>query len=323
MESAEKICVKWNDFGQNVRSLFDQFRNDGEFADVALACEDGQEVLAHQILLASQSPFFMNVLKRNRHPHPIIYMRGVKSENLVALVHFLYRGEMNIHREDLAVCLSLAEELQLAGFSSGEFSKSFLGDFSEDAGCQVPSGTMCEENVSRESVRESLSRESVIKIGESLMKKSIFDPFLPVPDEDCFTQSPPGSSENLVLEETELRDLPKVVPTNFKVEANDLDEAIDFTSYEYQMVQLDKKIKTMIGFSKNLIPTTAGKREKKERKRICKVCGKEDRYNGIKRHIEAKHFSGLLHPCDICGKTFGTRYKLAKHMLGQHRKSSC
>ena len=212
MESAEKICVKWNDFGQNVRSLFSQLRKDGEFADVTLACEDGQEVLAHQILLASQSPFFMNVLKRNRHPHPIIYMRGVKSENLVALVHFLYRGEMNIHREDLAVCLSLAEELQLAGFSLGEFSKSFLGDFSEDAGCQVPSGTMCEENVSRESVRESLSRESVIKIGESVVKKSIFDPFLPSVDENCFTQSP-GSRENLVLEETELQDLPKVVPT--------------------------------------------------------------------------------------------------------------
>ena len=68
MESADKICVKWEDFGQNVRSLFGQLRKDGEFVDVTLACEDGQQMVAHQIILASQSPFFMNILKRNRCP---------------------------------------------------------------------------------------------------------------------------------------------------------------------------------------------------------------------------------------------------------------
>ena len=309
MESSEKICVKWNNFGQQVRSLFGQLRKDGEFVDVTLACEDGQQMAAHQILLASQSPTFMNILKGNQRPntHPIIYMRGVNSENLVAIVDFLYCGEMNIEQENLTGCLALAEDLQLAGFS-GEFSKRAVGDYSRAGEKQAGGCNPSEENAHRQGV----------------IKKSVSHPLPSSANGDCFTQSP-GSSENLVLEEairaqTELQNSPKVV-SDFKVEAKDeedLDETLDFTTYENQMLQLDKKIKTMIQFSKNFIPTTLG--EKKERKRICKVCGKEDRYNGIKRHIESKHFTGFLHPCEICGKTFGTRYKLARHMLGQHRK---
>merc|ERR1739845_99172 len=33
------------------------------------------------MVLVATSPFFMNILKRNKHPHPLIYMRGGKPEN--------------------------------------------------------------------------------------------------------------------------------------------------------------------------------------------------------------------------------------------------
>ena len=115
MESAEKICVKWNDFGQNVRSLFSQLRKDGEFADVTLACEDGQQVEANKVVLAASSPFFQNLLKRSRHPHPLIYMRGVKYEDLIAIVDFFYIGEADVFQENLNSFLAIAQELKLKG----------------------------------------------------------------------------------------------------------------------------------------------------------------------------------------------------------------
>ena len=123
MDNTEKISVKWEDFDRSIKSSFTLLRNAIEFSDVTLACEDGKQFLVHKAVLASQSPFFLNLLKRNQHPHPLIYMRGVNAENLVSIVDLLYHGETEIQRENLPGCLSLAEEIQLNGFTTGQFPK--------------------------------------------------------------------------------------------------------------------------------------------------------------------------------------------------------
>ena len=64
-------------------------REDRDFSDVALACEDGHQFEAHKVFLASSSPFFHNLLKRNKHQHPLIHMRGIKSEDLMSIADFL------------------------------------------------------------------------------------------------------------------------------------------------------------------------------------------------------------------------------------------
>ena len=111
----EKLCLKWNKFKENTISAFGTLRKDMEFSDVTIACEDGHQVEAHRVILASSSPFFLNLLRRNKHPHPLIYMRGLKSEDLDAIVDFLYHGAANVYQENLASFLALAGELQLKG----------------------------------------------------------------------------------------------------------------------------------------------------------------------------------------------------------------
>ena len=112
---AEKLCLQWNDFLENIKSAFGNLREDNDFADVTLACEDGQQVEAHKVILAASSPFFQKLLGRNKHPHPLIYMRGMKYEDLLAIVDFLYRGEANVLQDNLDSFLGIAEELQLKG----------------------------------------------------------------------------------------------------------------------------------------------------------------------------------------------------------------
>ena len=80
--AAEKLCLQWNDFKENVSSAFGDLRQDKEFTDVTLVCDDGQQVEAHKVVHVASSPFFLNILKRNKHPHPLIYMKGVSSDNL-------------------------------------------------------------------------------------------------------------------------------------------------------------------------------------------------------------------------------------------------
>ena len=39
---AEKLCLQWNDFKKNTIGALGRLREDKDFSDVTLACEDGQ-----------------------------------------------------------------------------------------------------------------------------------------------------------------------------------------------------------------------------------------------------------------------------------------
>ena len=112
---SEKLCLQWNSFKENVNSAFGRLRGDKEFTDVTLACEDGQQVEAHKVILAASSPFFEKILQKNKHPHPLIYLRGFQSQDLLAILDFLYFGEANVFQESLDSFLAIAEELKLTG----------------------------------------------------------------------------------------------------------------------------------------------------------------------------------------------------------------
>ena len=120
MPTSEKFCLRWNDFQENVNTAFRDLRKDSDFTDVTLACEDGHQIEAHKVILASSSPVFQNLLKRNKHAHPLIYKRGMKSEDLLAIVDFLCYGEADIYQEYLDSFLNLAEELKLKGLNGAE-----------------------------------------------------------------------------------------------------------------------------------------------------------------------------------------------------------
>ena len=126
--SSEKYVLKWNDFQQNITSSYKELRTDSDFCDVSLVCEGDVQIEAHKIILTASSPFFSGVLKRNKHSHPMIYMRGLKARVLVAIVDFIYHGEANVDQEDLDGFLALADELQLKGlaFSKPEITKPVL-----------------------------------------------------------------------------------------------------------------------------------------------------------------------------------------------------
>ena len=83
-------------------------REDKDFKDVTLVCEDGQQVETHKVVLTSSSPFFQKLLGGNKHPHPMIYMGGMKYADLFAILDFVYRGEANVFQENLDSFLAIA-----------------------------------------------------------------------------------------------------------------------------------------------------------------------------------------------------------------------
>ena len=107
MANSEKLCLQWNDFEQNIVTAFADLREDKDFTDVTLACEDGQQVEAHKVILASSSPFFKELLRKTKNPHPLVYMRSLKSEDLLAIMDFVYFGEAKVLQKILILFLPL------------------------------------------------------------------------------------------------------------------------------------------------------------------------------------------------------------------------
>jgi len=116
MGSSEKFCLRWNDFESNISTSFRELRDDKELFDMTLACED-EQIQAHKVILSACSPFFRHVLKRNKHDHPLLYLKGVKFAELQAVLNFMYQGEVNVAQEDLNSFLSVAEELKVKGLT--------------------------------------------------------------------------------------------------------------------------------------------------------------------------------------------------------------
>ena len=48
---------------KDISSTFGDLREDKKFTDVTMACEDGQQVKAHKVVLIASSPFFLNILR--------------------------------------------------------------------------------------------------------------------------------------------------------------------------------------------------------------------------------------------------------------------
>ena len=119
---SEKLCLQWNDFKENVNSAFVKLRDDKEFTDVTLVCEDGQQMEAHKVILASLSPFFEKLIEKTKHPHPLIYLKGFQSRGFASILDFLYFGKANVYQEDLESFLVIAEEIKLKGLTGQTFS---------------------------------------------------------------------------------------------------------------------------------------------------------------------------------------------------------
>ena len=162
---SEKLCLQWNDFKENVNTAFGSLRDGKEFSDVTLACEDGYQMEAHKVILAASSPFFQDLLRKTKHPHPMIYLRGFQSQDLVAIVDFHYFGEANVCQENLDSFLAIAEELKLKGLT-GQNSEDLIST-QDGFGKSVPPNIGKIENPSKTSIasyEEPLGTDLVSKI---------------------------------------------------------------------------------------------------------------------------------------------------------------
>ena len=119
MATTEKFNLKWNDFASSISGSFREIKEEREFQDVTLACQE-DKIGAHRVVLAACSPTLRELLRGNQHHHPLLYLRGVKHRELQSVLDFIYHGEVNIAQDDLNSFLLVAEELQVKGLTQSQ-----------------------------------------------------------------------------------------------------------------------------------------------------------------------------------------------------------
>lgn len=112
---SDKFCLKWNDFQSTVSKSFRILRQEEDFYDVTLVSEDELQLSAHKLVLSACSSFFKNILKKNVHTKPLIYLSGISSDNLKNILDYVYCGEVQLFQDQVDSFLDVAKKLQISG----------------------------------------------------------------------------------------------------------------------------------------------------------------------------------------------------------------
>jgi hypothetical protein len=234
----------------------------------------------------------MNILTRAKHNHPLIYLRGIMSKDLAAVLDFMYHGQVNVYQEDLTAFLALAQELQLKG----------LQEMSQGEGGQ-----------SARKRRRAEAEESG-RQGEEPM----------VPEQEELEEPEPAAAASSGAAGIKVEE-PEVAAGRWPVEPQAL-WPVEAAAYPFDppagyfaeqkvyvaeggLEELDMQIAAMMEWGEDKVQGAWCRAGVQCNPQVwtCKVCGKKATRGGkpdMRDHIEANHVEGVSHPCSICGKTY-------------------
>ncbi|XP_033607869.1 protein abrupt isoform X12 [Cryptotermes secundus] len=212
----EQFSLRWNNFHSNLTSGFHALLQGEDLVDVTLAAA-GQFVQAHKIVLSVCSPYFKELFKVNPCRHPIVILKDVGHKELVAILQFMYQGEVNVQQEELSAFLKTAEMLQIKGLT---------GDDSPST--NVPT------SVPDTPERTPASRTQQPSLLEPLVVQSEDPPVRPYKRLRSEASAPPPSSASVsspcvVNEDTNIVEIveiskPKVEPVEYESDIEEVDK---------------------------------------------------------------------------------------------------
>lgn len=86
------------------------------YCDVTIAC-DGKFYPVHKLVLSTCSDYFEQMFERTNCKHPIIVLKDIRSQELEALLNYMYVGEVNVLQNELAGLIKAAECLMIKGLA--------------------------------------------------------------------------------------------------------------------------------------------------------------------------------------------------------------
>ena len=103
------VELEWKGFSLTTGKVFHSLFEDEHLTDVTLVCEENAKIEAHKVILSSCSEFFAKILKQNPHPHPLVYLQGVRFKDLELLKQFMYLGSAKVHFDEIQSFMDLSQ----------------------------------------------------------------------------------------------------------------------------------------------------------------------------------------------------------------------
>lgn len=342
-DSPEKVCILWNDFESNMSSAFQELREDNVFFDVTLACEDKQ-VQAHKVILSACSSFFCNLLRRNPHSHPLIYLKGIKFSNLLSILDFMYQGQVEVAQDEITNFFAVAMDLKVKNLTQDT---SFNCDQSPTPPLHSPNNSLFHP-LSQNNNPPTLNNNNT--------PPSVNNDIISCPTNNNITFLSPNRNTptpEISPNDNDSSTTPKRVYSSplQQVAQSNIIFTQQISEEEYNQVDKDPPNSMVTDLIKwesegaeigdNYYPMTNIKRLKEEDLKrndptvlegyinkdsvqgyfICQKCGtRKKQKRQIYHHLETKHFRGqYIYDCHLCDKTFNGRMTYSFHMSKFHK----
>ena len=101
------------DFNKYLVSSLGNYFTDTSLTDVTFVSDEQIPFKAHKFILNVSSPLMEDLLLSNPHSLPLIYLRGVKQQELVYILQFIYFGEANVQNKQIKKLLDITKDFKL------------------------------------------------------------------------------------------------------------------------------------------------------------------------------------------------------------------
>ncbi|XP_037879807.1 broad-complex core protein isoforms 1/2/3/4/5 [Glossina fuscipes] len=116
-EYQQQFCLRWHNHQASLLSTLPVLLDQCQLTDVTISAE-GRNLRAHRVVLSACSSFFLEIFRTlDTTNHPVIIIPGASFAAIVALLNFMYSGEVNVYEEQIPTLLSLAETLGIKGLA--------------------------------------------------------------------------------------------------------------------------------------------------------------------------------------------------------------
>ncbi|XP_021932159.1 modifier of mdg4-like isoform X10 [Zootermopsis nevadensis] len=334
---SEQFSLRWNNFHSNLASGFHALLQGEDLVDVTLAA-GGQFVQAHKIVLSVCSPYFKDLFKVNPCKHPIVILKDVCHKDLVAILQFMYRGEVNVRQEELGTFIKTAEMLQIKG----------LTEDSPNEEENVPAPLPCAR---MRLPRRVLEKTPQLVRGTPEKKQPLVDSVTIEPEEtstppykrmrpevsSAVVSSPVVTEESSGIEFLEMTS-PKQEPVEYETEIKEVerlqnrdDPLVQLFGGESSQTLQDSSQGSSIFASIPSASQDSGLPQDSGQERLCNkydphlyrpcnYCGKVMRRSSLRKHTIDRHMpSQAPIQCLYCPKVFRTANSLQNHHSIYHR----
>ena len=116
----EKYSLKWHTYSDHLKSMMKGLMMNEDFSDVTLVTEDKKQIKANINILRACSPFFKDILKKDKNSSPIVYLRGVQYSEMESIMQFIYLGEATFYEKRMHEFLAVAKSLKIKQLCNAE-----------------------------------------------------------------------------------------------------------------------------------------------------------------------------------------------------------